>query len=140
MRPFDNLDGRETKTQQLINLAYGFCGGKDNYYAQSVMIQQCANKAAKLSWDIDNNCLSKQEEITANDLMLKMCDKIYGEENKLESLMPYANKEDFLEAVFMGVRCGIMDIATNATDMPCHDFYDSIKDGVTKAMSEVSAK
>jgi hypothetical protein len=74
------------------------------------------------------------------------------------------DREDMMEAVSEGVRRGIVDIgsshgqfdiphellyeairqgmadaiwrvATNATQMPCADFYDTIKEGVEKAMA-----
>jgi hypothetical protein len=29
---------------------------------------------------------------------------------------------------------------TNATMMPCHDFYDTIKEGVTKALTKLEVQ
>lgn len=38
------------------------------------------------------------------------------------------------DPLFEGVRAGIWQVATNATDMPCSDFYDSIQKGVAEAI------
>lgn len=42
--------------------------------------------------------------------------------------------DQFFEAIKEGVAMAIWKVATNATSMPCADFYDSIKAGVEKAM------
>lgn len=47
--------------------------------------------------------------------------------------------KDVFEAIRDGTSAGIWRIATNATHMPCADFYDSIKEGVTQAMKERDA-
>jgi len=44
-------------------------------------------------------------------------------------------EEQIMDAISEGVRRAIWGIATNATGMPCHDFYAHIKDGVREAMS-----
>lgn len=44
------------------------------------------------------------------------------------------NSLQFQEAIKEGVQSAIWQVATNATDMPCADFYDSIQKGVEKAM------
>ena len=46
--------------------------------------------------------------------------------------------DQFMEAIRLGVKDAIWGIATNATSAPCADFYDSIKEGVEKAMEHVS--
>lgn len=43
-------------------------------------------------------------------------------------------KQEYIEAIKEGVARGIFRIASNATDMPCADFYDSIKKGVENAI------
>jgi len=48
--------------------------------------------------------------------------------------------EQFFEAIKEGVGESIWKIATNATHMPCADFYDSIKEGVEKAMEFTQIK
>lgn len=46
--------------------------------------------------------------------------------------------EHFMECVKDGVSSAVWNIATNATDMPCSDFYEMIKQGVKEGMpSEV---
>lgn len=40
--------------------------------------------------------------------------------------------------VQIGVADGIFRIATNATDMPCADFYDAIKEGVRDAVIRIA--
>lgn len=44
--------------------------------------------------------------------------------------LPRLSRKDLIEAITEGVRRAMWDIATNATQMPCHDFYASIQDGV----------
>jgi len=41
------------------------------------------------------------------------------------------------EAITEGVRQAIWQIATNATGMPCADFYEHIKAGTKEAMLEL---
>ena len=41
-----------------------------------------------------------------------------------------------MEAVRQGVYDAVWAIATNATDAPCSDFYDMIKNGVKEAIQE----
>jgi len=43
--------------------------------------------------------------------------------------------DTLLHAVRQGVADAIWRVATNATDMPCADFYETIKEGVSEAMS-----
>ena len=50
------------------------------------------------------------------------------------------SRADMMEAVSEGVRRAIWDIATNATTMPCVDFYASIAEGVTKAHVEIGGE
>lgn len=42
--------------------------------------------------------------------------------------------DQFMEAIRSGVSDGIWRIATNATQMPCADFYEMIKEGVKEGM------
>jgi hypothetical protein len=48
------------------------------------------------------------------------------------------------DLLFEAIRAGVADalwrVATNATSMPCHDFYDMIKDGVADGMARVNAE
>ena len=46
-------------------------------------------------------------------------------------------KEEYLRAVQDGVAQAIWQVATNATTMPCADFYAHIKDGVSEAVSNM---
>ena len=41
--------------------------------------------------------------------------------------------DKFYEAIAEGVRRAVWDIATNATDAPCQDFYEYIQKGVKEA-------
>ena len=56
----------------------------------------------------------------------------------LEIVPDYDSSKGFFEAVEQGVSNAIWKIATNATDMPCNDFYDSIKEGVEKAHQKMN--
>ena len=42
------------------------------------------------------------------------------------------------EAIKVGVRQAIWDMITNATQMPCGDFYDTVKDGVREAIENLA--
>ncbi len=46
--------------------------------------------------------------------------------------------EQFMEQIRLGTYSAIWQIATNATDAPCADFYDSIENGVKKSMDNIS--
>jgi hypothetical protein len=53
--------------------------------------------------------------------------------------MPKLTKEDMKDAITKGVYHAFWQMITNATDAPCADFYDFVKDGVEKAMSNLAA-
>lgn len=46
--------------------------------------------------------------------------------------------EQMMDAISNGVRQAIWDVMTNNTDMPCADFYDAIKNGVTAAHENIA--
>jgi hypothetical protein len=48
--------------------------------------------------------------------------------------LPRVSKEELLGAIRDGVHDAIWHMITNATDMPCHDFYDTVKDGVAEGI------
>ena len=45
------------------------------------------------------------------------------------------DKQEIYNAITEGVDRAMWRMITNATDMPCHDFYDTIKDAAEKAFS-----
>ena len=47
-------------------------------------------------------------------------------------------KNELIEAVALGVQRAIWQIATNATSMPCADFYDAIARGCAKGVGDAS--
>ena len=55
-------------------------------------------------------------------------------------MIPDVTKEEFLEAIRRGVRDAIWDIATNATSMPCADFYEHIKEGVALGIQRTGVR
>lgn len=44
----------------------------------------------------------------------------------------------FYDAVRQGVRDAVWQVATNASDTPCHDFFISVQKGVEAAMADVT--
>ena len=44
--------------------------------------------------------------------------------------------EQFLEAVRQGVYDAVWQMITNNTDMPCADFYDTVKEAVKEGIQE----
>ena len=48
--------------------------------------------------------------------------------------------ELMFEAIRQGVADAIWRVATNATDAPCKDFYDTIKEGVTAGVARLDIK
>jgi len=46
--------------------------------------------------------------------------------------------EQVMKAISIGVERAIYDVARNATDMPCSDFYESIKKVIKEAIKESS--
>jgi hypothetical protein len=51
--------------------------------------------------------------------------------------LPKLTKTELLDAIREGIADGLWRVATNATSMPCHDFYASIQDGVEAAVERV---
>ena len=47
------------------------------------------------------------------------------------------SKDELKEAVTEGVRRAFWDMITNATQAPCADFFDSVKDGVKEAVERM---
>jgi hypothetical protein len=50
--------------------------------------------------------------------------------------IPMVSKEELLGAIREGVRDALWRMITNATDMPCHDFYDTVKEGAAAGIKE----
>lgn len=50
---------------------------------------------------------------------------------------PDLDPEKIYEAIKDGTCLAIWRMITNATDMPCADFFDTVKDGVKEAMMEL---
>ena len=48
------------------------------------------------------------------------------------------SREDMMLAVQRGVADGIFRIATNASDMPCADFFEAIKQGAEAGMAQAA--
>ena len=48
-----------------------------------------------------------------------------------------APHELLYNAIRQGTKDAIWAVATNATDMPCSDFYQTIKEGVSEAMQQL---
>jgi hypothetical protein len=46
--------------------------------------------------------------------------------------LPTVSKQELLNAIRDGVADAMWRMITNATDMPCADFYDFVKDGVAE--------
>jgi len=73
-----------------------------------------------------------------------MTDKRYEDERFYEAvrqgvadaIKDLAGGRDFYKAVSQGVSDAIWRVATNATDMPCADFYDFIKQGIVEALKD----
>jgi hypothetical protein len=53
-------------------------------------------------------------------------------------MIPAVTKEEFLRAVRDGVHDAMWQMMTNATSMPCHDFFDHVREGVENAIYEAS--
>ena len=48
-------------------------------------------------------------------------------------------KDDrYYEAIAEGVHRAFWQLFSNATDMPCHDFYDTLKDAAREAFEKVA--
>lgn len=132
-KPFANLDGREEKTRQLRRMAFDILGGEDQWGESSYMIQSLACRAAALSWMIDNNDLTASEFTQANNAYLGITRRL-SEPQAAKVSMPRMQKDEVLEAISMGVKMAVWDIATNSTGMPCADFYDAIRQGVSESI------
>lgn len=53
--------------------------------------------------------------------------------------LPMISKEELLDAIREGVHDAVWRMITNATSMPCHDFYDMVKEGVAMGIKEAGA-
>ena len=50
--------------------------------------------------------------------------------------LPDVTKQELLEAIRAGVRDAMWEMVTNATAMPCADFFDTVKDAIQTAVSD----
>jgi hypothetical protein len=50
--------------------------------------------------------------------------------------LPELSKEELMEAIADGVERAMWQMITNATQAPCHDFFDTIGDAVERAMTK----
>ena len=50
------------------------------------------------------------------------------------------DKAKVYEAIREGVADGIFRIATNASDMPTHDFFDAVEKGIKDAIKEIGVR
>ena len=53
--------------------------------------------------------------------------------------LPPISKQELLDAIRDGVRDAMWRMITNATSMPCADFYATVKDGVEAGIREAAA-
>jgi len=132
-KPFPNLDGREEKTRQLRQSAIALIGSEEEYDSASYMERSLACRASVLDWIMENEKLSVSELTQANNAYIGIVKKI-SEQNKHDRVIPKVTKDELLEAIHEGVKSAIWDVATNASDMPCSDFYSAIKNGVEDAV------
>ena len=51
--------------------------------------------------------------------------------------LPTVSKQELLNAIRDGVADAVWRMITNATDMPCADFYDFVKDGVAEGIERL---
>lgn len=56
--------------------------------------------------------------------------------NAVMDSVPQIDKEEILGAIRDGVRDAMWQMITNATGMPCHDFFDTINNAAHKAFCE----
>ena len=137
-KPFPHLDGREEKTKYLRRSAIDALGGSLGYQNASYMRRSLACRAAMLGWMIDHYDLSASEITQAHNAWIGVYKRLEENGSSEAPSMPYVSKDEILEAVFNGVKSAVWDVATNATDMPCSDFYDSIRQGVESATKDVT--
>jgi hypothetical protein len=52
--------------------------------------------------------------------------------------LPAITREELLNAIREGVYDAMWQMITNATSMPCHDFFDQVREGVENAMCKIS--
>jgi hypothetical protein len=57
---------------------------------------------------------------------------------EIRPMKPELTKQEMMEAITLGVYRAFWQMITNATDMPCDDFYAAVQNGVQKAMSEIN--
>jgi len=48
--------------------------------------------------------------------------------------------DDIKEAIYRGVYDAMWQMITGATDMPCHDFYDTIKDAIKESIEKLNVE
>jgi hypothetical protein len=58
--------------------------------------------------------------------------------NKME--LPAISKQELLNAIRGGVHDAVRRMITNATDIPCAVFYDTLKEGVAMGIEELGAE
>jgi hypothetical protein len=51
--------------------------------------------------------------------------------------LPTVSKQELLNAIRDGVADAMWRMITNATDAPCADFYDFVKDGVAEGIARL---
>ena len=51
--------------------------------------------------------------------------------------LPTVSKQELLNAIRDGVADAMWRMITNATDVPCADFYDFVKDGVAQGIERL---
>ena len=54
--------------------------------------------------------------------------------------LPVVTKQELLDAVRNGVSDAMWQTITNATSMPCHDFFDTVKQGFAEGMESAAGK
>lgn len=52
--------------------------------------------------------------------------------------LPFLNKEDVTDAIEQGVHRAVWEMITGITDMPSSDFWDTLKDAMEKAFTQVA--
>lgn len=58
----------------------------------------------------------------------------------INQVLHVIDEKMIIEAIQLGVKDAIWQVATSATDMPCDDFYRSIQIGVKEAMESCNEK
>jgi len=50
------------------------------------------------------------------------------------------SKQELLDAIREGVHDAVWRMITNATSMPCHDFFDTVQEGVADGIERAHSK